>query len=187
MGVYRKDIDGLRAFAVIPVIFFHMGIDAFSGGYVGVDVFFVISGYLITSIIADDALNGRFDILDFYERRIRRIFPALFSVVFVSSIISYQMLLPVELKDFGQSVLGTTLFSSNILFWLESGYFDAPAESKPLLHTWSLAVEEQFYLVYPLLLVAIIKMFQDKFRFVLLVSLLVSFLCNLYQIGRAHV
>lgn len=180
MTAYRPDIDGLRAIAVIPVILFHMGISTFSGGYVGVDIFFVISGYLITSIIVGDALKNRFDIWRFYERRIRRIFPALFTVILASSILAYWMLLPNELKDFGQSVVTSTLFSSNFLFWLESGYFDAPAEVKPLLHTWSLAVEEQFYLFYPVTLIALIKLAPNKFRFSLFLLLLTSFICNIY-------
>jgi peptidoglycan/LPS O-acetylase OafA/YrhL len=149
---YRADIDGLRAVAVIPVVLYHAGARWFSGGYVGVDVFFVISGYLITTILVQDFSAGRYSIARFYERRIRRIFPALFVVVLCSSVIGHLILLPDDLKSFAKSVIATTLFISNIAFWRESGYFDGPAEMKPLLHTWSLAVEEQYYIAFPILL-----------------------------------
>ena len=125
---HRPDIDGLRGVAVVPVIMFHAGIEGFSGGYVGVDVFFVISGYLITSIIANEISAGSFSIIRFYERRIRRIFPALFSVLAVSSVVAYFLLLPSELRNYAQSVVATAGFSSNFLFWIESGYFESPRE-----------------------------------------------------------
>lgn len=149
---YRREVDGLRAVAVIPVILFHAGFDAFSGGFVGVDVFFVISGYLITGIISAELAQGKFSLVGFYERRARRILPALTVVVAACIPLSWLLLAPSDLKDFWQSVVAVSLFASNILFWLESDYFDAAAELKPLLHTWSLAVEEQFYLFFPLLL-----------------------------------
>lgn len=157
MYQYRKDIDGLRAFAILSVLLFHAGLSFFSGGYVGVDVFFVISGYLITSIIVVELDRDRFTVLGFYERRVRRIFPALFSVLFFSIIAAQLLMLPNEDKDFGQSVVSTAFFASNILFWIEAGYFDAESLMKPLLHTWSLAVEEQYYLFYPPLLILIYK------------------------------
>jgi peptidoglycan/LPS O-acetylase OafA/YrhL len=150
---YRKEIDGLRAFAVIPVILYHAGFEWLSGGYVGVDIFFVISGYLITTIIIKELEVGTFTIANFYERRARRILPALFFVIFVCLPFAWYWLLPFELKDFGKSLIAVTLFSSNILFWLESDYFAAGAELIPLLHTWSLAVEEQFYVFFPLLMI----------------------------------
>ena len=150
---YRPEIDGLRAFAVLPVIFFHAGFEIFSGGFVGVDVFFVISGYLITSIILADIQKGAFSIVHFYERRMRRILPALFLIVAVSIPVALLYLVQDDLKDFFQSITAVSVFSSNILFWLESGYFETAAELKPLLHTWSLAVEEQFYLLFPLFLI----------------------------------
>ena len=149
---YRSEIDGLRALAVLPVIFFHAGFEFFSGGFIGVDVFLVISGYLITTIIITEMSEDKFSILNFYERRARRILPALFFVMFLSLPFAWFWLTPNDLKDFGQSLIATSTFSSNILFWLESGYFDTAAELKPLLHTWSLAVEEQYYILFPLFL-----------------------------------
>lgn len=149
---YRREIDGLRALAVLPVIFFHAGFDTFSGGFVGVDVFFVISGYLITSIILAEKQAGTFSLIHFYERRARRILPALFFVMAVSIPFAWLWLLPHDMKGFSRSLAAIAAFASNILFLRESGYFDAPAEVKPLLHTWSLAVEEQFYALFPLFL-----------------------------------
>ncbi len=151
---YRAEVDGLRALAVIPVILFHAGFSLFSGGFVGVDVFFVISGYLITSILIKELDAGTFSIINFYERRARRILPALFLVILASLPFAWMWLTPIDMKDFAQSLIGVATFSSNILFFLESGYFDTSAELKPLLHTWSLAVEEQYYIFFPLMLMA---------------------------------
>jgi len=148
---YRPEIDGLRALAVLPVILFHARIQTFSGGFVGVDVFFVISGYLITSIIQSDLAKGQFSIVNFYERRARRILPALFLVVACCLPAAWFWLWPNDMKAFSESVASVAVFSSNFLFLHQSGYFDT-AEVKPLLHTWSLAVEEQFYVLFPLLL-----------------------------------
>ncbi|WML90713.1 acyltransferase [Thiothrix lacustris] len=148
--IYRKEIDGLRALAVIPVILFHAGFAAVSGGFVGVDVFFVISGYLITSIILEELAAGRFTVAGFYERRARRILPALFFVLLACLPLAWWLLLPAEMVDFGKSMAAVAVFASNILFWLQTDYFAATAEQIPLLHTWSLAVEEQYYLVFPL-------------------------------------
>lgn len=150
--IYRREVDGLRALAVIPVIFFHAGFSFFSGGFVGVDIFFVISGYLITSILMKEIESGHFSILTFYERRARRILPALFLVMLVSVPFAWLWLIPADMLDFAQSYSAISVFSSNLLFWKESGYFDVAAELKPMLHTWSLAVEEQFYVILPLLL-----------------------------------
>ena len=147
---YRSEIDGLRAIAVVPVILFHAGFELFSGGFVGVDVFFVISGYLITTILIDDIENNRFSLVNFYERRARRILPALSFVMLVCIPFAWMWLLPSQMKDFSKSVIAVSLFASNILFWKESGYFDTAAEEKILLHTWSLAVEEQYYLLFPI-------------------------------------
>ena len=149
---YRKEIDGLRAVAVVPVIFAHSGFKMFAGGFVGVDIFFVISGYLITSILIEDIENNKFSLLNFYERRARRILPALFFVMLCCLPFAWFWMLPNQLKDFSQSLIAVSFFASNVLFWKESGYFDAAAEEKPLLHTWSLAVEEQYYLLFPIFL-----------------------------------
>lgn len=150
--IYRPEIDGLRAIAVIPVILFHAGLTLFSGGYVGVDVFFVISGYLITSILIGELEQDNFSITRFYERRARRILPALFFVMLCCIPFAWKWMLPSELKDFSQSVVSVVFFASNILFWREEGYFAPAAEMKPLLHTWSLAVEEQYYVLFPIFL-----------------------------------
>ena len=152
--VYRKEIDGLRALAVIPVVFFHAGFESFSGGYIGVDIFLVISGYLITSIILKEQNEGTFSLLNFYERRARRILPALFIVIFFSSAMSYFLMTPSQLIDFAESVIASVLFISNFHFFQEAGYFSIASDLKPLLHTWSLAIEEQFYILYPLILLA---------------------------------
>ena len=149
---YRAEIDGLRAIAVLPVILFHAGYSAFSGGFVGVDIFFVISGYLITSIILSEMEQGRFSIVNFYERRARRILPALFFVMAATLPFAWMWSIPSEFKDFSKSIVAVMVFASNILFWQTSGYFDTAVDSKPLLHTWSLAVEEQYYVLFPIFL-----------------------------------
>ena len=149
---YRAEIDGLRALAVVPVILFHAGFELFSGGFVGVDVFFVISGYLITTILIEDIENQRFSLVNFYERRARRILPALFFVMLVCVPFAWMWMLAPQMKDFSQSLVAVSLFASNIFFWRETGYFDTAAEEKPLLHTWSLAVEEQYYVLFPIFL-----------------------------------
>lgn len=149
---YRAEIDGLRSIAVIPVIFFHAGLVYFRGGFIGVDVFFVISGYLITTIILSDKEQGKFSLINFYERRARRILPALFLVMFVSLPFAWLWLMPSDMKDFSQSLVAVSIFSSNILFWHETGYWGVANELKPMLHTWSLAIEEQYYVLFPLFL-----------------------------------
>ena len=152
---YRAEIDGLRAIAVLPVILFHAGFDLFKGGYVGVDVFFVISGYLITTILLEDLEKNRFSLMNFYERRARRILPALYFMILISVIIGWFILTPYFYRDLFQTIFANSLFNSNYLIYLKSGYFARVAELKPLLHTWSLSVEEQYYLVFPLLLMLI--------------------------------
>ena len=149
---YRTEIDGLRALAVLPVIAYHAGFAGFSGGFVGVDIFFVISGYLISSILLDELQNQQFSLFSFYERRIRRILPALFLVLSFTAALAWWLLLPHELAAFGRSLMAVVVFASNLLFWKESDYFATEAEYIPLLHTWSLAVEEQYYVIFPLLL-----------------------------------
>ena len=155
---HRKDIDGLRAVAVVPVVLYHAGLPAISGGFVGVDVFFVISGYLITRIIRDELSAKRFTLLGFYERRARRLLPALLFMMAACFAAAWVLLPPDKFTDFAASAAATAAFSSNFWFWLFSGgYFADAANYLPLLHTWSLAVEEQFYILFPFLLVAIAR------------------------------
>lgn len=149
---YRPEVDGLRTVAVVPVILFHAGIAGFDGGFVGVDVFFVISGFLITTILIDELERGDFSILRFYERRARRILPALFFVMALCVPVAWAWMLPEPFADFAASIVAVCFFVSNILFWRQDDYFAPVAEEKPLLHTWSLAVEEQYYVVFPLVL-----------------------------------
>jgi len=179
---YRKDIDGLRAIAVVPVVLFHADLHAFSGGFVGVDVFFVISGYLITSLITNEMNNGKFTIVSFYERRVRRIFPALFAVCLFAFIMSFLLFMPKQFYEFGRSLVATALFSSNVLFWREAGYFDGPADMKPLLHTWSLAVEEQFYIIFPIFLLLLTKFVPTRRLQLTCLVALVSFLVSIWGV-----
>ncbi|MGB0920741.1 MAG: acyltransferase family protein [Alphaproteobacteria bacterium] len=166
---YRREIDGLRALAVLPVILFHAGFDSFGGGFVGVDIFFVISGYLITTIIVQEhERSGEFSIVGFYERRARRILPALFFVMACCLPAAYFLLVPEDLENFSTSLISTSTFWSNVFFWQNSGYFDTVNEMKPLLHTWSLAVEEQFYVLYPLLLMAVWRLSLSRWLMALL-------------------
>src|ERR1700733_5226421 len=152
---YRADIDGLRALAVISVVLFHAGAPWFQGGYVGVDVFFVISGYLITSIIVAELDTKSFSLISFYQRRIRRIFPTLIVVLAFCLVIGFALLTPADYQTLGQSTGAAALFVSNIFFLKQASYFDVAAAEKPLLHTWSLAIEEQYYLFYPPILIAL--------------------------------
>jgi peptidoglycan/LPS O-acetylase OafA/YrhL len=150
---HRQDIDGLRALAIVPVVLFHAGVKQIPGGFVGVDIFFVISGYLITSLILGEMSEGRFSLLRFYERRVRRIFPALFAVLAFCSVVALLLFLPRELRGYDRSLMAATFFVSNIHFYNAADYFGARPDSLPLLHTWSLSIEEQFYVVFPLLLI----------------------------------
>jgi peptidoglycan/LPS O-acetylase OafA/YrhL len=148
---YRPDIDGLRAISVLAVMLYHAEFQVFSGGFIGVDVFFVISGYLITQMVLGDFERGSFSLSHFYERRVRRILPALLVMLAATVPLAYVFLSADPLADYSAALLGATWFSSNFVFWSEAGYFDRASEFKPLLHTWSLGVEEQFYLVFPAL------------------------------------
>jgi peptidoglycan/LPS O-acetylase OafA/YrhL len=172
---YRPEIDGLRALAIVPVILFHAGIPGFSGGFVGVDVFFVISGYLITSIILSEIRLGSFSFLAFYERRARRILPPLFLVALVCIPFAIWAMVPRDVVDFSKSLMAVSGFASNLFFWGQSGYFDTDNELKPLLHTWSLAVEEQFYLVFPLILLLTLRAGQRRIIPLFLALAAVSF------------
>ena len=157
LSAYRPDIDGLRAIAVLSVILFHFAPGAISGGYLGVDIFFVLSGYLITRIVHGEILAGRFTLRGFYERRVRRIVPALLAMLACGSIVALLILLPADLIRFGKWLLSCLVFIPNIFAWRDTNYFAPLADQKPLLHTWSLGVEEQFYLLFPLLLMLLAR------------------------------
>ena len=180
---YRAYIDGLRALAVLSVVGFHAFPDWVQGGFVGVDVFFVISGYLISSIIFRDLQGHLFSFADFYARRIRRIFPALIIVMTACYVFGWFALFPDEYRQLGKHLLGGAGFYSNFVFWSEAGYFDNSAETKPLLHLWSLGIEEQFYLIWPLLLV-MAKKYKLNFLVITLLIILVSFTFNVFEIHK---
>lgn len=172
---YRADIDGLRALAVLPVVLYHAAVPGFPGGFVGVDIFFVISGYLICGMIDADIRSGSFSLGNFYKRRILRILPALFVMFLVTSILAYVYCLPVELDDYAKSLASAVGSISNIYFAGTAGYFDAPAETKPLLHTWSLGVEEQFYLIVPLLMLLTHRVLPKRTRLLFAAAAALSF------------
>ncbi len=152
---YRPEIDGLRFIAVLLVILYHSKINFFNGGFIGVDIFFVISGYLITSIIIKQNIENKFSYSNFIERRARRILPALFLVIFICLPFSYILLINEDLNKFGLSVVASSAYWSNFLFYYENlNYFGTASEYKPLLHTWSLSIEEQFYLIYPIIVLS---------------------------------
>jgi len=173
---YRPEIDGLRAVAVLPVILFHAGFSVFSGGYVGVDVFFVISGFLITSILIAQLQQGSFSIARFYERRARRILPALFVVMLACMPFAYMWMVPSQLEDFSASIVATVLSLSNFYFLSQVDYFTPDADFQPLLHTWSLAIEEQYYFLFPLMLLAMRKLNFKKTAFFILFLVVLSFI-----------
>ncbi len=157
IGGYRPDIDGLRAIAVLAVIFYHFKVGVCSGGFVGVDIFFVISGYLITKGILSKQRDGKFDFADFYFRRVRRLIPALFVTITASYAVAFAIFSPADFKSLSGSTVYALTGLSNIFFWLESGYFDTASSMKPLLHTWSLSVEIQFYILWPLMLLLVTR------------------------------
>ena len=153
-----SDIDGLRAFAVLVVVLFHLKVPGFEGGYIGVDIFFVISGFLITGLIQERMADERFKLSDFYANRIRRLLPAIIATVLLTSVASIVMLQPQMLGSYAKSALASLLSFANLVFFFESGYWDSAAEQKPLLHLWSLGVEEQFYLFWPLILIGLTQL-----------------------------
>jgi peptidoglycan/LPS O-acetylase OafA/YrhL len=182
---YRPEIDGLRAIAILPVLFFHAGIEAFSGGFIGVDIFFVISGYLITRIVAGEIAAGRFTFARFYERRVRRIFPALFCVLIVSTATAAVIFPPSDFFNFAKSLLAITLFASNMFFWrmpAGNGYFDTHSNTQVLLHTWTLSVEEQFYIFLPITLVAIARWAPGRVRLILATAVIASFAFSIWAV-----
>jgi peptidoglycan/LPS O-acetylase OafA/YrhL len=179
---YRADIDGLRAIAVLSVLGFHAFPTVFPSGFIGVDIFFVISGFLISSIILKGLIEGSFSFPDFYSRRIKRIFPALLLVLSFSFVIAWFVLLPNELKELGKHIAAGAGFGSNFVLLSESGYFDSLSDAKPLLHLWSLGIEEQFYFVWPFLLYLTWKL-KKNFLLVISAFLLISFALN---VGRIH-
>lgn len=184
MTTHRAEIDGLRAVAVLSVIFFHAGVRGFEGGFVGVDIFLVISGYLITGTILSDLTTGNFSFERFFERRARRILPALYFVLMICIPVAWILLSPKDLEQFSKSILATSLFFSNLFFCRSDGYFENSAELKPLLHTWSLAVEEQFYILFPFLMVVIWRFAKKRMFFV--VSLVSFTSLMTAQLGTVH-
>ncbi len=178
---YKPQIDGLRALAVLPVIFFHAGFKIFQGGFVGVDVFFVISGYLITTIILKEISKNKFNLKDFYTRRARRILPALYFVTFISIPFSIFLMTGEDLKFFSKEVISVIAFISNFFFWKNTGYFSPSSDMQPLLHTWSLGVEEQFYIFFPLFMI-FVSLFHKK-KLILFISIIFILSLTLAQIG----
>ncbi|HEF4758235.1 TPA: acyltransferase [Pseudomonas putida] len=177
---YRSDIDGLRAIAVLSVVIFHLGTGLLSGGFVGVDIFFVISGFLISKIIYTETASGNFSITNFYVRRVRRILPGLLSVIIVCSIFAGYLLYPSELVSYAKSAIATALFSANIYFYSTLNYFGQSAVEIPLLHLWSLGVEEQFYILFPLLAITMASSPQRNLRIVILTLLAASLVSSVW-------
>lgn len=173
--MYRPEIDGLRSIAVLAVIVFHFSKNHLPGGYLGVDIFFVLSGYLIATIIWSDIQNKQFSLANFYERRIRRLVPALLVLLLFTLVVSFFILLPTDLIGFSKSLLATQTFVANIFFWRDGGYFTANSETKPLLHMWSLGVEEQFYILFPLLLMLI-----SKWKRLIVLTIMLGLICSSY-------
>ena len=176
---YRRDIDGLRAMAILPILLYHSGIPGFDGGFIGVDIFFVISGFLITSIIMREVNEGNFSFINFWARRARRILPAALIVVIFTLIAGWFFFAPVDYIELGRSARTQAFFAANFFFWGGSGYFDGPSELKPLLHTWSLAVEEQFYIVFPLVLILLHKLLPTYKRLALILLFSVSLVASI--------
>ena len=180
---YRPDIDGLRAIAVLAVLFFHADLGFVPGGYAGVDIFFVISGYLITRLIVGEIDEDNFSLMRFYERRIRRLFPALFLVLFVSLVAGALILLPQDFTYMSRNTFGAAAFVSNIAYWTQTGYFEGDAKVRVLLHTWSLAVEEQVYIIYPIILMVILRKWALHIKSILLCLAGLSFAACVWMTG----
>jgi len=177
---YRPDIDGLRALAVLLVLMYHFGFKPLSGGFIGVDIFFVISGYLITSILVSEIKNSTFSFSSFWLRRVRRLLPAALTMSFTVLCV-FAAIYPDSLfKEIGESLVSQLFFVSNIYFWSGSGYFSLDAELKPLLHTWSLSVEEQFYLFYPIYLYVVCKFFASHLLAITVLGTFISFIFSLW-------
>ena len=184
---YRADIDGLRAIAIIAVLLFHTGFQLFSNGYIGVDIFFVISGFLITSITVREINKGKFTFTQFYTRRVKRLFPALFTMIIVVLIMGYFYLIPIDFQHLAQSSIYTVFYISNIYFSHLSGYFQPSVITLPLIHTWTLGVEEQYYLFYPAFLVIISMFLKKRYSFWVLLAGVASFVLQLIIMSKGHV
>ena len=179
---YRPDIDGLRAIAVLAVVLFHAGVPGFSGGFVGVDIFFVISGFLISGIILREFDEQSFSYSRFYERRVRRILPALFVMLIASSVLAYLLLYPPDARAFGEDLASVVLFGSNIRFWRTITYFAPQAAASPLVHTWSLGIEEQFYITFPFIFAWLLRRHRRASNRIVAIAIAGSFvLCAAYS------
>ena len=172
--VYRPEIDGLRAIAVVAVILFHAGFSLFEGGYVGVDIFFVLSGYLISTLILKERDAGTFSLRGFYERRARRILPALALVTILSIPFAWMWMTPDQLLDFSRSMVGVFTFTANFVFIRDINYFNGRTDLVPLLHTWSIAVEEQFYIFFPVFTLVVLRFWKKMWVPIVGVVLILS-------------
>lgn len=180
---FRPDIEGIRAVAVLLILFNHSSVRGFNGGFVGVDIFFVISGYLITSIFIRDTRNGQHSTANFYRRRILRIFPALFAMLACTTALCFVFMVPSELATYAKSLLATVLFASNFAFYADTGYFTLAAATRPLLHTWSLAIEEQFYIFWPLLLMVFHRRGANSFNALLVGTVVLSLTLSIWMVA----
>ena len=185
MNKFRFDINALRAIAVISVLLFHLDIPFFSGGFAGVDIFFVISGYLMTKIIVDGYRNDTFGILDFYAKRAKRIIPALMFLVLIVTVVGFFIYLPNQYKENEQNATASLLFFSNIFYWRNTGYFASASANNVFLHTWPLSLEWQFYLIYPIIIGLVLKFIRKK-QFLIRIFLTVVVLLFIISVYGAH-